>query len=140
MQSTDEKGFVKNLRRLLDPLLVPLLAILTAVILGGLIIKVVGGDPIAAYKGLTQGAFGSPKALSETAVWATPYIFAGLAVAVAFSRVWSNFLDSSFRFMVPSSRSGQWRLQYFSVVTEAAPQERPVEIQAPNEKMQGRFV
>lgn len=84
MQSTDEKGFVKNLRRLLDPLLVPLLAILTAVILGGIIIKVVAGDPFAAYKGLIQGAFGSPKALSETAVWATPYIFAGLAVAVAF--------------------------------------------------------
>jgi len=84
MQNSDEKGFAKNLRRLLDSLLVPVLAILTAVILGGLIIKVVGGDPIAAYKGLIQGSFGSPKALSETAVWATPYIFAGLAVAVAF--------------------------------------------------------
>jgi ABC-type uncharacterized transport system permease subunit len=49
MQNSDEKGFAKNLRRLLDSLLVPVLAILTAVILGGLIIKVVGGDPIAAY-------------------------------------------------------------------------------------------
>jgi ABC-type uncharacterized transport system permease subunit len=75
---------MKNLKRWLDPLLVPLLAIFTAIILGGIIIKVVGGDPIAAYRGLIQGAFGSPKALSETAVWATPYIFAGLAVAVAF--------------------------------------------------------
>jgi general nucleoside transport system permease protein len=84
MQSTDEKGPAQNLKRVLDSILVPLLAILTAVILGGLTIKVVGGDPIAAYKGLIQGAFGSPKALSETAVWATPYIFAGLAVAVAF--------------------------------------------------------
>jgi ABC-type uncharacterized transport system permease subunit len=84
MQSTDEKGPTQNLKRLLDSILVPLLAIVTAVILGGLTIKVVGGDPIAAYKGLVQGAFGSPKALSETAVWATPYIFAGLAVAVAF--------------------------------------------------------
>jgi simple sugar transport system permease protein len=37
-----------------------------------------------AYLGLIQGAFGNAKALSETAVWATPYIFAGLAVAVAF--------------------------------------------------------
>jgi ABC-type uncharacterized transport system permease subunit len=84
MPSTDEKGLTKNLNQLLNSLLVPLLAIFTAVILGGLIIKVVGGDPLAAYKGLIQGAFGSPKALSETAVWATPYIFAGLAVAVAF--------------------------------------------------------
>ncbi len=84
MQSNDEKGFLKTLKQLLSPLLVPVLAILTAVITGGLIIKAVGGDPIAAYMGLLQGAFGSPKALSETAVWATPYIFAGLAVAVAF--------------------------------------------------------
>ncbi len=84
MRSTDETGFLKRLGQLLDPLLVPFLAILTAVILGGLIIKVVGGNPIAAYKGLIQGAFGSPKALSETAVWSTPYIFAGLAVALGF--------------------------------------------------------
>ncbi|HEY4689512.1 MAG TPA: ABC transporter permease [Anaerolineae bacterium] len=84
MQNSDEQGLTKNLKRLLYSLLVPLLAILTSIILGGLIIKAVGGDPIAAYQGLLQGAFGSPQALSETAVWATPYIFAGLAVAVAF--------------------------------------------------------
>ena len=84
MQKPDEQGFLKNLQRWLEPLLVPVLAILTAVILGGIIIKVVNGDPIAAFKGLIQGAFGSPSALSETAVWATPYIFAGLAVAFAF--------------------------------------------------------
>lgn len=84
MQSTDKQESTGNWRRWLDPLIVPLLAILTAVIVGGLIIKAVGGDPVAAYRGLVQGAFGSPKALSETVVWATPYIFAGLAVAVAF--------------------------------------------------------
>ena len=75
---------MKNLRRWLDALLVPVLAIFTAVILGGLIIKVAGGNPIAGYLGLVEGAFGSAKAVSETAVWATPYIFAGLAVAVGF--------------------------------------------------------
>lgn len=84
MQKSDEQGFLKTLQHWLEPLLVPLLAILTAVILGGIIVKVVNGDPIAAYRGLIQGAFGSPRALSETAVWATPYIFAGLAVAFAF--------------------------------------------------------
>lgn len=67
-----------------SPIWVPFLAILTAMIVGGVIIAMVGGDPFAAYVGLAQGAFGSFKALSETAVWATPYIFAGLAVAVAF--------------------------------------------------------
>ena len=67
-----------------DAMLVPLLAVLTAIIIGGIVIAVVGGNPFAAYSGLFEGAFGSVKALSETAVWASPYIFAGLAVALAF--------------------------------------------------------
>ena len=81
--STDlpKKGF---LRSALDAILIPFLAILTAVVLGGLIILSVGGNPVQAYFGLIQGSFGSAKALSETAVWATPFIFAGLAVALAF--------------------------------------------------------
>ena len=69
----------------LDAVLVPFLAIFTAVLIGGLIIKIVGGDPFVAYKALLQGAFSSKKALSETAIWSTPYIFAGLAVALAFN-------------------------------------------------------
>lgn len=72
------------LRSALDAMLIPFLAILTAVVLGGIIIVSVGGNPILAYAGLIQGSFGSAKALSETSVWATPYIFAGLAVALAF--------------------------------------------------------
>ncbi|HKJ40026.1 MAG TPA: ABC transporter permease [Anaerolineales bacterium] len=75
------KGF---LRSAVDAMLIPFLAIFTAVVLGGIIILSVGGNPILAYYGLIQGSFGSAKALSETAVWATPFIFAGLAVALAF--------------------------------------------------------
>lgn len=65
-------------------LAVPALAVLTALIVGALVIGISGGNPLLAYKGLWEGAFGSPKAISETFVWATPYIFAGLAVALAF--------------------------------------------------------
>jgi simple sugar transport system permease protein len=72
------------LQIVMENALVPFLAILTAVIAGGIVILSVGGNPIQAYLGLLEGSFGSMKALSETAVWATPYIFAGLAVAVAF--------------------------------------------------------
>jgi len=64
--------------------LIPILAILTAMIVGGIIIKSVGGDPFLAYKGMIEGSLGSKRALSETAIWATPYILAGLAVALAF--------------------------------------------------------
>jgi simple sugar transport system permease protein len=67
-----------------NAILVPVLAVFTALVIGALVILWAGGNPIAAYIGLFQGGFGSLRALSETAVWATPYIFAGLAVALAF--------------------------------------------------------
>jgi general nucleoside transport system permease protein len=73
-----------RIKSALNTLLIPVLAVLTAVIVGGIIIALVGGNPFNAYLGLIQGSFGSAKALSETAVWSTPYILAGLAVAVAF--------------------------------------------------------
>ena len=86
MQSEKQSNSLikKILQSISDAVLIPFLAILTAVVIGGIIIWFVGGDPILAYKGLIQGSMGSTKALSETAVWATPYIFAGLAVALAF--------------------------------------------------------
>jgi simple sugar transport system permease protein len=86
MQSETQTGstFKRLLRSALDAMLIPMLAILTAVILGGIIIAIVRGNPFLAYYGLIDGSFGSAKALSETAVWATPYIFGGLAVALAF--------------------------------------------------------
>jgi simple sugar transport system permease protein len=65
-------------------ILVPVLAVFTALVIGGFIILISGGNPLEAYKGLIEGAFGSPKAISETLIWSTPYIFAGLAVALAF--------------------------------------------------------
>lgn len=74
----------KILQSILDATLVPFLAIFTAVVIGGVIIKMVGGNPFEAYMGLIEGSLGSKKALSETAIWATPYIFAGLAVALGF--------------------------------------------------------
>jgi len=86
MQSQTQSGSPTKslLSSALDAMLIPFLAILTAVVLGGIIIILVRGNPFLAYAGLIQGSFGSVRALSETSVWATPYIFAGLAVALAF--------------------------------------------------------
>jgi simple sugar transport system permease protein len=85
MQKKDLRTILKDLLvTAKDAMLVPLLAVFTAIIIGGIVIAAVGGNPFAAYAGLFEGAFGSVKALSETAVWASPYIFAGLAVSVAF--------------------------------------------------------
>lgn len=63
---------------------IPFLAVITALLVGAVIILASGKNPILAYWGLLIGAFGSPDAISETFVWATPYIFAGLAVALGF--------------------------------------------------------
>src|SRR5260370_25503297 len=63
---------------------IPLLAVVTALVLGGLVIFATGGNVLLAYQGLWEGSLGRPQSLSETLVWATPYIFGGLAVALAF--------------------------------------------------------
>ena len=74
-------GFRVNWRGLLTEALVPLLAIVTALAIGALIIVATGASVGAAYSGLFFGALGTPQALANTLVEATPYIFAGLAVA-----------------------------------------------------------
>lgn len=88
MAQSSESPFARralNLVRLgFNALTVPVLAVVTALVVGGLVMLVAGGDPLLAYLGLWEGAFGDAKAISETFVWATPYIFAGLAVALAF--------------------------------------------------------
>jgi general nucleoside transport system permease protein len=76
--------FLKSITPMLQSVLVPFLAVVTAVIVGGFVIAWSGGNPIKAFSGLLEGSFGSAKALSETAVWATPYILASLGVAVGF--------------------------------------------------------
>ncbi|MEN9933622.1 MAG: hypothetical protein RLZZ387_201 [Chloroflexota bacterium] len=65
-------------------LLVPLLAIFTALVVGALIIFATGASVISAYSGLFAGALGSPQALANTLVEATPYTLGGLAVALGF--------------------------------------------------------
>ncbi len=86
-----------------DAIVVPLLAVLTALFIGGVIIAVTDVDTLAlwgespgeafratvggvfdAYKALFQGSLGSVSAISETLFAATPLILAGLAVAVGF--------------------------------------------------------
>ncbi len=70
--------------RALYSLGIPLLAVITAFALGAVVILATGGDVLKAYQGLWEGSLGRPPSLSESLVWATPYIFGGLAVALAF--------------------------------------------------------
>jgi general nucleoside transport system permease protein len=75
---------IRLVRAALAATAVPALAVVTALLLGGAIIALAGRDPLLAYEGLWEGCCGDPRALSETLVWATPYVFTGLAVALAF--------------------------------------------------------
>jgi general nucleoside transport system permease protein len=70
--------------RALYSLGIPLLAVVTALALGAIVIAATGGDVPRAYQGLWEGSLGRPASISDTLVWATPYIFGGLAVALAF--------------------------------------------------------
>ncbi len=68
----------------LENVAVPILAVITALLVGAVVIWSVGGNPLVAYKGMLDGAFLKKRAFTETLVATTPYIFLGLAVAFGF--------------------------------------------------------
>ena len=75
------------LRQSLKAISAPLLAILTAFILGAVVIWATSGSLLTvfqAYVGLINGAFFTTRGLSESLLATVPYIFLSLAVAVGF--------------------------------------------------------
>jgi simple sugar transport system permease protein len=74
-----------------------LLTLLAASIVSTLLILSAGADIGESLRALVNGAFGSTNALLETLVQATPLIFTGLAVTVAFrGRVWNIGAEGQF--------------------------------------------
>ena len=73
-------------------LAVPIGSVIFAFVVGGLIVLATGGNPFAAYQGLVCGGFGlfcsggenSALQISNTIVYVTPLITAGIAVALPF--------------------------------------------------------
>jgi general nucleoside transport system permease protein len=68
----------------LQPILVPICAILLAVLAGGVVILLVGDNPFTAYWALLRGMFGSWDRVAASLGRSTPFIGAALAVAFAF--------------------------------------------------------
>ena len=68
----------------LRELLFPLIAVIAAFIVGGILILLVGDNPIEAYRLLLGSALSWPDGIGYTLFYATPLIFTGLAVLVAF--------------------------------------------------------
>ena len=69
---------------ILQSLLIPALSVITAVLLGSILILFDGRDPITAFEGLLEGAFVEPRGLLATFRNMTPLVLSGLAVAFAF--------------------------------------------------------
>jgi len=70
--------------KLIRELLFPLIAVIAAFFIGGILILIIGDDPIVAYKLLLGSALSWPDGIGYTLFYATPLIFTGLAVLVAF--------------------------------------------------------
>lgn len=67
-----------------DVVLIPLINILLAFLISGLVILAIGKDPFVAIQTMIEGAFGSTEGIGYTLYYATNFMFTGLAVAVAF--------------------------------------------------------
>jgi simple sugar transport system permease protein len=65
-------------------LIFPLIAVVAAFIVGGILILLVGDNPIVAYRLLLGSALSWPDGIGYTLFHATPLIFTGLAVLVGF--------------------------------------------------------
>ena len=64
--------------------LVPLINLALALIIAGIIIALIGENPLAALRLLVLGAVGYPEAIGYTLYYTTNFVFTGLAVAIAF--------------------------------------------------------
>jgi simple sugar transport system permease protein len=70
--------------KLLRELLFPVIAVLVAFVVGGVIVWLIGDNPFEVYGLLLGSALTWPDGIGYTLFYATPLIFTGLAVAVAF--------------------------------------------------------
>ncbi|HJM42088.1 MAG TPA: ABC transporter permease, partial [Nitrospinota bacterium] len=62
----------------------PLLAVVLALLAGGIIIGAIGINPLGAYAALWNGAFGTPAGFGLAVTRTVPLLFVGLSVSLAF--------------------------------------------------------
>ncbi len=72
-------------------------AVILALILGGIVLRWVGGDPLRAYAFMLRASFGSIGVISDTLTKASPLILVSLAAAIAFRmRLWNIGAEGQF--------------------------------------------
>ena len=62
----------------------PVASLVIAAVIAGIVLAASGHDPIATYQQIYEASFTSPGALTATFIYATPLLFTGLCVALAF--------------------------------------------------------
>ena len=83
MNRVSQSALAARLNRLIDfsPLLI---ALLLALIVSSILLIFLNADPLAAYSAMLEGAIGSENATAETLVKATPILFVGIGITIAF--------------------------------------------------------
>jgi ABC-type uncharacterized transport system permease subunit len=77
--------------------LISLGAIVAALIIGGIVITLAGGDAIRSYEHIAKASFGDIGVLSDTIVKATPILLTALACSVAFRmKLWNIGAEGQF--------------------------------------------
>ena len=74
----------EKLNEILLEIFITFLAILLAILVGGIVMVLFGYDPFKAYGALLKGAFGNMAVFTATLTKSVPIMFTGLAVAIAF--------------------------------------------------------
>jgi len=79
------------------PAAISLIAIMVALVVGGVVIQAAGGDAVKSYLHIARASFGDIGVLSDTIVKATPILLAALACSVAFRmRLWNIGAEGQF--------------------------------------------
>ncbi len=63
---------------------IPVLAVFAALLFGAIMLLLLGANPIEGYSEMLIGAFGSGDALIATILKATPLLFVGVGIVIAF--------------------------------------------------------
>jgi len=72
-------------------------AVILALVLGGVVLAAVGGNPLYTYAHMVNAAFGNVGVLSDTLTKATPILLCGLACTVAFRmKLWNIGAEGQF--------------------------------------------
>jgi ABC-type uncharacterized transport system permease subunit len=72
-----------RLRAVLPAIVSSAVAVIVALILGGVVIALTGDDPFNAYRAMFHGAFVGKRQIAETLIASTPLIIGGLSFAIA---------------------------------------------------------